>query len=69
MSAATLPNVMTSDDVSLWLRLPTRTVERMARRGEVPCRRLPTGDLVFDAAILADWLRQLPDGKGAAHAP
>ena len=66
MDATILPSVMTSDDVSLWLRLPVRVVERMARRKEIPCRALPTGDLVFDAAELREWLRRLPSGEGAA---
>jgi hypothetical protein len=67
MDATTPPNLLTADDVSLWLRLPTRAVEHMARRGEIPCRRLPTGDFVFDAAALADWLRSLPCGEEPAN--
>jgi hypothetical protein len=68
MDATALPSVLTAADVGLWLRVPTRVVERMGRRGEMPCRTLPTGDLVFDAADLAEWLRSLPRGEEAAHA-
>jgi hypothetical protein len=67
MNATLLPNMLTAMDVSLWLSLPTRTIERMARRGKMPSRTLPTGDLVFDADDLAAWLRRLPEGKEAAH--
>ena len=68
MDATILPSMMTAADVALWLRLPTRTVVRMARRGEIPSRTLPTGDLAFNEADLAEWLRRLPCGKEAARA-
>ena len=68
MDAKTLPDVLTAADVALWLRLPTRAVERMARRGDIPARTLPTGDLAFEAADLAEWLRHLPHGKEALRA-
>jgi hypothetical protein len=69
MDATILPDVLTAADVGLWLRLPARSVERMARRGQIPSRTLPTGDIAFDATELAEWLRGLPRGKEATHAP
>lgn len=68
MDATTLPNVMTTADVGMWLSLPTKTVERLAKHGEIPCRTLPTGDIAFDPAELAEWLRALPRVKEAARA-
>jgi excisionase family DNA binding protein len=63
MDATALPRLLTADEVADWLGLPVRRVERMARRGELPSRRLPTGDLVFDPADLAPWAAALPTGR------
>lgn len=62
MSAA-LPDLLTPRDVALWLSLPTRRVERMARRGVIPCTILPTDDVVFDADELAEWFKGLRGDK------
>jgi hypothetical protein len=51
--------MLTADDVGLWLSLPRRKVERMARRGEIPSLTLPSGDIVFDQAELLMWLDRL----------
>jgi hypothetical protein len=58
MSTAVLPRLLTPMDVSAWLSLPVRQVERMGRRGELPAVELPDGSLVFDAEDLAGWLRR-----------
>jgi hypothetical protein len=62
MSNATLPRLLTPMDVGLWLSLPVRQVERLARRGRIPAIVLPGGELAFDAAELAAWLAQLKVG-------
>jgi hypothetical protein len=54
-----LPVMLTPLDVAAWLSLPSRRVEQMARRGEIPSVTLPTGDLVFDRAELVAWLDSL----------
>jgi hypothetical protein len=56
MSTGTLPQLLTPMDVGHWLSLPTRQVERLARRGEIPSITLPGGELVFDAADLVEWI-------------
>ena len=45
--------------VGNWLCLPTRTVERMAKLGEIPSITLPNGELVFDHMELHEWLEKL----------
>ena len=65
-----LPPVLTAQDVALWLTWPTSRVVRMARRGLIPCRVLPDGDLAFSPDDLRAWLASLPapTGKEAALA-
>jgi hypothetical protein len=41
--------------------MPTRHVERMAKRGQIPSITLPNGDIVFDQAELLMWLDHLRD--------
>jgi excisionase family DNA binding protein len=65
MSTTALPQLLTPMDVAAWLSLPSASVLRMARRGEIPAVELPGGELVFDAADLANWLQRR---KGAAPA-
>jgi excisionase family DNA binding protein len=54
-----LPTLVTPGDVAAWLAIPVRRVERMARDGEIPAIRLPTGEYVFDADDLTAWLNSL----------
>ena len=54
MTATMLP-----DEVCELLRLPMRTVSRLARRGDLPCYILPDGTLRFDADELRAWLDSL----------
>jgi hypothetical protein len=63
MDTPTLPRLLTSEDVGAWLSLSPSRVERLARKGLIPCRQLPTGDIVFDEAELTEWARGLPPGK------
>jgi hypothetical protein len=52
-----LPPLLTAQDVALWLALPTAKVIRLAREGEIPCVTLPCGELAFEPAALAAWLK------------
>jgi hypothetical protein len=69
MDALSLPLMLTAMDVGLWLSLPTRQVERMARHGEIPCIRLPTGEILFDRAELLMWLDSLRDQPTEVRQP
>lgn len=60
-----LPHLLTSRDVALWLALPARRVEKMARNREIPSIYLPGGDIVFDAGELASWIEALRAGREA----
>jgi excisionase family DNA binding protein len=51
--------MLTAPEVALWLSVPTRRVEQMARNGEIPSVALPTDDLLFDRAELLAWLNSL----------
>jgi hypothetical protein len=53
--------MLTAMDVALWLSLPTGQVERLARRGQIPSVKLPTGDILFDRAELLMWIDHLRD--------
>jgi hypothetical protein len=68
MNPTTLPDLLTPLDVALWLSLPTREVERMARRGQVPCVELPSGDLMFERTALVGWLESLRRTEEVARA-
>ncbi len=62
--------MLAAEDVSLWLNMPTRRVERMARRGQIPCLVLPDGEILFDQAELLMWLNRLreqPQGVARAN--
>jgi excisionase family DNA binding protein len=59
MSDSILPTLVTPGDVAAWLALPARRVERMARAGDIPAIRLPSGEYVFDADELTAWLEAL----------
>jgi hypothetical protein len=61
---ATLPVLLTAHDVGLWLTLPTSEVVRLARRGQIPCVTLPNGEVMFEPARLARWVRSLPAAAG-----
>jgi hypothetical protein len=65
---ATLPKLLTPQDVALWLRLPTARVVRLARRGQIPCLELPGGDLAFDAGALATWIKTRERTEGTNDA-
>ena len=58
MSTATLPSLLTTYDVAHWLGVPHARVLRMVRDEAIPHSRLPSGDVVFSAAALADWIQE-----------
>jgi hypothetical protein len=69
MSTAALPQLMTPMEVGLWLSLPTRQVERLARQAVIPSITLPDGSLVFDRADLVEWITRLKAaGRGVTDA-
>jgi hypothetical protein len=55
-----IPTIWTVSDVAAWLDWPALKVKRAAMRGQIPCRSLPDGDLVFVPEELAAWLTALP---------
>lgn len=53
--------LITADDVSAMTGFTANTIRRMARRGDIPCRRL--GQRVrFIPAEIEQWLAELPTG-------
>jgi hypothetical protein len=65
----TLPEVLTPDDVSLWLGLPLGRVLRLARAGKIPAIVLPDGSFIFERPALRKWLDSLrSQQEGAIHA-
>ncbi|MBI5080474.1 MAG: helix-turn-helix domain-containing protein [Chloroflexi bacterium] len=53
---ATVPEVLTLDEVARYLRLPTDIVERQAAKGQIPGRRIEDTWRFLKAAIDA-WLQ------------
>jgi hypothetical protein len=65
----TIRPLLTVQDVGAWLTMPIRQVERMARQGLIPCRKLPDGTFVFKEQELATWVEALPKpGRGPTNA-
>ena len=55
MDAPVLPMMLTAPEVALWLSVPTRRVEQMARNGEI--MGVQVGRLWrFRASVLNEWL-------------
>jgi len=52
-----LPDMLTAGDVASWLHTTSNFVLRLVRRGEIPHLTLPNGDVLFDRAELADWVK------------
>jgi excisionase family DNA binding protein len=52
----TLPNLLTPSEAADRLALPVRSLERLARAGELPAVRLPGNLLAFDPGDLMRWL-------------
>ncbi|MCK6465809.1 MAG: hypothetical protein L6Q93_13355 [Phycisphaerae bacterium] len=40
------------------LRFPRGRSARLARRGLIPCVRLPDGEIRFDPEVISIWLRE-----------
>jgi excisionase family DNA binding protein len=56
MSATTIPDVLTLEEVANYLRLSKETIERQASQGQIPGRRIEDTWRFLKAAI-DDWLR------------
>jgi excisionase family DNA binding protein len=56
MSRITLPDVLTLEEVSAYLRLPTEAVLRQASQGKIPGCKIED-DWRFLKAAIDDWLR------------
>ena len=56
MSQVIMPDVLTLEEVSEYLRLPKETIERQATQGQIPARRIEDTWRFLKAAI-NDWLR------------
>jgi len=50
-------HLLTSFAVGQILALPSRRVDRLARSGELPSIELPGGELRYDPADIAAWIR------------
>lgn len=69
MAKITLPLVYYSETVARWLGVPNGRLQRWARQGLIPSRRLPSGEYVFPADDLAVWLRTLPNDVAGSVEP
>jgi excisionase family DNA binding protein len=58
-----LPALLTPQQVAEWLAWPTGRVVKMARKGEIPCVKLPGDEVMFDRAELLRWLESLQTVK------
>jgi hypothetical protein len=67
MSTATLPQLLDADAVAHWLQIPRRRVLKMVEAAQIPYVRLPSGDVVFNAADLSAWIEAQAIGREAAH--
>lgn len=56
MNQATLPDILTLEEASSYLRLPVETVLRQASQGNIPGRKIEDNWRFLKAAI-DDWLR------------
>jgi Helix-turn-helix domain len=56
MEQVTLPEVLTLEEASAYLRLPTQTVVHQAMLGNIPGRKIET-DWRFLKVAIDDWLR------------
>jgi hypothetical protein len=65
---APLQPLLNSLDVSDWIFMPARRVERLARQGLIPCVILPDGSLLFERAELERWLAGLRNRREATDA-
>ena len=64
-SSTTAEDVLTLEELSSLLRLPSEALEALAREGELPGRRV-AGEWRFARSAILEWLsRSDPDGAGA----
>jgi hypothetical protein len=59
-----LPSLLTAHDVADWLGQSAAWVLRRARRGQIPCLKLPSGEFLFDQRELIGWLDSLRQREG-----
>jgi hypothetical protein len=60
---ADLPEMLTPGDVASWLHTRTNFVLGLVRHGQIPHMKLPNGDVIFDRAELAEWVKAFRVGK------
>jgi hypothetical protein len=65
---AKFPELLTPHDVASWLHTTSKFVLGLVRRGEIPHLLLPNGDILFERADLADWVRSFRAGKRQSEA-
>jgi hypothetical protein len=68
MVTATLPRLLTADEVAAWLLLTTRAVVKMAKARSIPAVELPDGSFLFEPAALVDWIEARRTKGGAGDA-
>jgi excisionase family DNA binding protein len=56
MNRITLPDILTLEETSDYLRLPIETIEGQASKGNIPGRKI-AGDWRFLKTAVDDWLR------------
>jgi excisionase family DNA binding protein len=68
MTTASLPALLTTDDVAHWLGVPRRRVLAMVRDGSIPHVKLPSGDIAYSAEALAGWIQTHSTGEEVTRA-
>jgi hypothetical protein len=54
-----LPDMLTPTDIADWLNQPATRIIRQAKRGQIPCVVLPSGDIAFIRTEVIQWLGTL----------
>jgi len=62
MDQVTLPEVLTLEEVSQYLRLPIETLQRQALQGKLPGRKIEN-EWRFLKVAIDDWLRSQSTGS------
>ncbi len=56
MNRITIPDILTLEEISTYLRIPIETVENQALKGNIPGQKIE-GDWRFLKTAVDDWLR------------
>jgi excisionase family DNA binding protein len=56
MNRITMPDILTLEEISTYLRIPIETVENQALKGNIPGQKIE-GDWRFLKTAVDDWLR------------